>query len=647
MNVNITGAPALRTTGAWAVLVAALLVLAGCGDLPLARDSTEFLAEEARAQRLAEEARPLEAARAYEYLATEGPTGERVRMASLAAAQYLAAGRTDDARRLLPPSEQVTSREQRLVWAPVAARLALAGDQPDEALRALAVLPEDLPRALRREVLALEAESQFALGDPARGVVALMQRRDWLEPGDEALLANERLIWSGLQSSGSAVFAAARERYADRELAGWLALGTVAVNAARNPFGVAAAMSSWRQDHPRHPANDALVDEVLAGYRSLMDYPRRIALVLPLSGRQQGVGLAVRDGFMAAYFEHSGEGKASSVEVYDSAAGLVEAYREAVQDGADFIIGPLLREEVEAVVPLAGQVPTLALNQLADNVQAPANLFQFALAPEDEAAQVARVASQRHGGRAVALVPNDEWGQRMLASFSEALRAQGGQLLDYAAYDTWEQDFSTPITRMLQLDGSQERHRSLAQALGTRLEFQPRRRQDADFIFLAARNAQARLIRPQLRYFFAGNLPTYAPSAVYQPGGGSEGDLNGIIFPDAPWLLDPDEGMQSLKTQIEGFWPGRGDRLGRLYAMGFDAYRLVPLLFEATAGHDSAEIDGMSGRLRLERDGRIHRTLAWAQFRSGRPVAFALPPVEVYQEDEPVDMVPAVIGSRQ
>jgi outer membrane PBP1 activator LpoA protein len=235
----------------------------------------------------------------------------------------------------------------------------------------------------------------------------------------------------------------------------------------------------------------------------------------------------------------------------------------------------------------------------------------------------------------------------MLASFSEALRAEGGQLLDYAAYDTWEQDFSAPITRMLQLDRSEERHQRLAQALGTRLEFQPRRRQDADFIFLAARNAQARLIRPQLRYFFAGNLPTYAPSAVYQPGGGAEGDLNGIIFPDAPWLLDPDEGMQSLKTQIEGFWPGRGDRLGRLYAMGFDAYRLVPLLFEATAGHDSAEIDGMSGRLRLERDGRIHRTLAWAQFRGGRPVAFALPPVEVYQEAETVDMVPAVIGSRQ
>lgn len=636
MNVNCTCASLPGRAGRWSLgLLAVLAVLAvsACGDLPLSRDSGAFSLEVERAQRLAVEGRHAAAAREFERLADAGPVAEQLRMGSLAAREYLAANRLADARRVLPAPARVETREQRLVWAPVAASLALAEDRPEEAQAALARLPEQLPDGLQATVLALRGQIWFMLGDPVAGVRALLARQAWLAPGEAALLDNQRLIWRGLQGAGNAVLAAAREQHDDRELAGWLALGVIAVNAARNPFGVGEAIAHWRQSFDAHPANAMLVDEVLATYRSLMDYPQRIALILPLSGRQQGVGLAVRDGFMAAHFEHRrGAGERSVIEVYDSGErAIAEVYREAMADGADFIVGPLLREEVLAIESLAGPVATLALNQLADDALPPPNFFQFALAPEDEAEQVARLASLRHGGRAVALVPNDDWGRRLLASFSTALSAQGGRLIEYASYDTWEQDFSQPITRMLQLDESEERRRRLAAVAGTQLEFQPRRRQDADFLFLAARTPHARLIRPQLRYFFAGNLPTYAPSAVFQPGGGADGDLNGIIFPDAPWLLDPDESMQHLKSQIETAWPGRGDRLGRLYAMGFDAYRLVPLLFSTTSEAGMPAIDAMSGRLTLSRDGRIQRTLAWAQFRGGRPVALSVPELETLE----------------
>ena len=601
------------------------VLLAGCADLPLSRDPAAFQAAEQRAGLLAGEGRYLEAAREYARLAADGLPEQRVRMAALAAEQYRLADRPEDARRLLPPREAVTGRDARLAWAPVAARLALEDGQPEGALAALAMLPDALPSDLALQTLALEGEARFALGAPREGILALLARERLL-PDEAARLANHRLIWRGLQTARSSVYAAAREGADDPVLAGWLALGPVAVDATRNPFGVAAAMAGWRERHREHPADVfGLVDEVLAGYRSLMAYPQRIALVLPLTGRQAGVGLAVRDGFMAAYFEHRAEDQPrSEIRLYDSGGQAVgELYRAAVQDGADFIIGPLLREEVEAIVPLAGQVPTLALNRLAEPQQAPAGLFQFALAPEDEAAQVARFASRRHGGRAIALVPDDDWGRRLLASFSDALEAAGGRLLEHGSYRPWEQDHSAAITRALHIDQSEERRRRLASLAGTRLEFQPRRRQDADFLFLAARTEQARLIRPQLRFFFAGEMPTYSPSAVFQPGGGSDADLNGIVFPDAPWLLDPDETTLALRRDVERFWPGRGDRLGRLYAMGFDAYRLVPLLFAGVPEQGFAPIEGMSGRLDVGQDGVISRELSWAQFRGGRPVPLA------------------------
>ncbi len=44
------------------------------------------------------------------------------------------------------------------------------------------------------------------------------------------------------------------------------------------------------------------------------------------------------------------------------------------------------------------------------------------------------------------------------------------------------------------------------------------------------------------------------------------------------------------------------------------------------------EIDGATGRLYLDVDGRVHRRLAWAQFRRGEAVA--LPDPEL--DDEPL-----------
>ena len=45
------------------------------------------------------------------------------------------------------------------------------------------------------------------------------------------------------------------------------------------------------------------------------------------------------------------------------------AYNQAILDGAGFVVGPLTKEDVAAVVPLSnGRVPVLALNFLGDSV---------------------------------------------------------------------------------------------------------------------------------------------------------------------------------------------------------------------------------------------------------------------------------------
>src|SRR5690606_16373874 len=131
------------------------------------------------------------------------------------------------------------------------------------------------------------------------------------------------------------------------------------------------------------------------------------ALLLPLSGRQEGAGVAVRDGFIAAWYQQEPE-RRPRIRIYDAAAADPDQVMlQAIADGAQFIVGPLLKEAVAAAATIAdARVPVLALNFLPDEATAPDGFYQFALSPEDEAQQVARRVVADGHLRGVALVPS-------------------------------------------------------------------------------------------------------------------------------------------------------------------------------------------------------------------------------------------------
>jgi len=174
---------------------------------------------------------------------------------------------------------------------------------------------------------------------------------------------------------------------------------------------------------------------------------------------------------------------------------------------------------------------------------------------------------------------------------------------------------------LLNLDQSQYRENQLAGLLGTRLQFEPRRRQDIQFIFMAANVNDAKLIRPQLRFYRAINVPVYSPSRVYQPGDPADPDLDGIAFDDMPWTLETSGAAADTSKTVATLWSNNFSANSRLYALGFDAWRLVPLLFKGKGF--SIPVQGMTGVLTMDSAGRIHRQLEWASFKNGVPVALA------------------------
>ena len=612
----------------YALLALVVLSLAGCATPDFS--GWPGTQSERRAESLARSGYFQDAASVYIGLAGRATGQERDRLTLLAVEQWLNAGDVRRARNALRDVPAPASGELLWLWNANAAALALRDGQADSALNLLEPMSRRaLPTAYRVRVEALRADAWFQKRDPSHAIRLLTQREAWLDGGG-SILQNRQRLWDGLLVSDLETLRSAAEMEIDPEVRGWLTLGALATSTGQQGVGWTNGVIRWQENNVDHPAI-VILSELELPDSDLLEFPRQIALLLPLSGSNATAGKAIQNGFFGAYFSAvAGLQGAQQVRVYDvnDAGSARRTYAEAVVNGAEFVVGPLLRRNVndladEILLP----VPVLTLNYLPDNVLAAPGLYQFALAPEDEAASAARRAIADGNKRAVALVPGNEWGRRVLTSFATEFEALGGTLLDFRNYEPSDQDFSVEIEGLMSLSKSVNRYRRLRANIGGPLQFDPRRRQDAEFVFLAANAAVGRMIKSQLKFHYSGDLPVYSTSFVYSMDGRSNTDLNGLMFADTPWVISPHVWMAELPQLYNEYWPAER-RLARLHAMGYDAYHLVAKLFGSRTG-PMDEMDGATGRLYLAADGRVHRRLSWAQFQRGEPVA--LPPISEFE----------------
>ncbi|MFJ4371900.1 penicillin-binding protein activator [Pseudomonas japonica] len=505
---------------------------------------------------------------------------------------------------------------QQVFASTLSAELALSRNQPKAALTALShpslahlnELPADLQARTRSaHAAAFEADGQ---------TLAAAQERIALAPllSGDAAMSNNDAIWSlvaalppeQLQSAGSDT------------LGGWTSLA-LAVKSAGTLEQQQAAIDTWKAQHPEHPAALQLPSP-LVKLKSLTSQPlTKIALLLPQEGQLAGVARALRDGFMAAHFQAQQAGQnPPAIQVFDSSrlTSLDEFYRQAQAAGVQLVVGPLEKPLVKQLAAYP-QLPitTLALNYSDAGQSNPPQLFQFGLAAEDEAREVSRRAYADGMRRAVALVPSGEWGDRVLNAFRQDWQAKGGTLIA-AERVAQPVALAQQIADLFQLRQSEGRAKSLQSTVGGNVSAQPSRRQDIDFIFLASTPQQAQQIKPTLNFQYAGDVPVYATSNVYSASGdvNQYNDMTGIRFCETPWLLDSTNG---LRQQVVRQWPQAAGSLGRLYAMGVDAYSLAPRLGQLKTLPDN-RIEGLSGSLSMNPSQRIERQLPWAEFAGGQ-----------------------------
>ncbi|HQW81350.1 MAG TPA: penicillin-binding protein activator [Pseudomonadota bacterium] len=328
---------------------------------------------------------------------------------------------------------------------------------------------------------------------------------------------------------------------------------------------------------------------------------RKLALLLPVHGDYAAAGRAILDGVMSMHYQLAA---ASSLQVYDAGStrrSALDAYQLALNDGVDAVLGPVERDQVDAVLEASdGRVPLLTLNYPEPKTIATESSFHFGLLPEEEAALAAERLVAEGATRIAVFGTNEDWSERAMATLDAQLRALGGSISGRRMLRDSDVDFAESLVALIGAPGNAPETRK------------------ADGIFLALRPSTARLLMPQLRAADFLNLPIVATSHVYSGAVQAlqDKDLDGLVFMDAPWTHAAAVGLPARGELARDLTSAANSP--RLFAFGLDAYQLLPYL-DFLRAKPGRYIDGASGLLLSDAFGRIRRLPQFYRFVDGVP----------------------------
>ncbi|MGX8882164.1 penicillin-binding protein activator [Methylovorus sp. SPW-M1] len=464
----------------------------------------------------------------------------------------------------------------------------IAASQQDYDQALLILLPLQADKSISAEAsaslhtsLALAYENQ---DDPLRALEQYVQAQSGL--AGDALLTAQKQLWQFLSRTNKVDLIAMRGNITDTTLQGWIDLALAGQDGLSQDD-----VNQWRNAYPDHVAMDELLAALIvssatssaantaAPAANTKALSGQIALILPFSSEAYyPASDAIERGFVAAQTIANSN---AEVKIYASTGGrddFAAVYQQAVSEGANYIVGPLTRDEVTALSELPVSLPTVALNQ-SDLATSNRNIHFYGLAVDSEAQQVVRIARDLGMQTATIVGTESSLSNRMIKTFSDAWIADGGQV---------SQQFGVNEDTDMN-------------ALKTDIQAHP-----TDMIFLATTADNARQIRPALD----AATPTFGLSHIYAGvlDNADDAPLLAVRFVDMPWLLSPDT-FAAYKPAAQDLPSGE---MQRWFALGADAFSLL----QAVVQHPGtpATIKGLSGTLRLNTDGSVSRELAVARF---------------------------------
>ena len=152
----------------------------------------------------------------------------------------------------------------------------------------------------------------------------------------------------------------------------------------------------------------------------------RVAVLVPLTGPNAGVGTSIANAANLALLDLGGE--RIRITVYDTGKGAQAAANQALADGSRLFLGPLLAEDVRAVAPLARKADVPVVSFSNDTSVAGGGVYLLGFTPGQSVSRVVAHARSSGASRFGAIAAEGVYGRRASEAMVGAVTRAGGQL---------------------------------------------------------------------------------------------------------------------------------------------------------------------------------------------------------------------------
>ena len=402
-------------------------------------------------------------------------------------------------------------------------------------------------------------------------------------------------------------------KMAPPKIKGWSRLLTFANKFGDDDDRFQRYLSQWQREYNTHPAQ-YIVTQLQLIEPALINENKNIAIIIPLSGKQERAGKVAQQGILAAYDTNSG----AALHFIDSTTLDMSTLTLQLADlNIDYVIGPLLKDNVKKYLSQeALTLPTLLLNIPATMALKP---YQVALSmrPEDEAIQAATTLSRQHYKQPIILSHQDKASRRIAKTFSQQWQHITGQQPETVFFNN-DEKMQSQLKASLGVDLSQQRTKELDRRIKYSIKSELRNRRDIDMIYIVGLPLETKLLKPYIDVNispFADIIPVYASSRSHSAKSdrSDNRDLSGLTFTEMPWQLASKQQNAALVAEAKKLWPNRSDSLQTIFAMGFDSLSLVDKI-SSMKSKTYVRHYGQTGILQLGDDNILKRSLIWGKY---------------------------------
>lgn len=341
----------------------------------------------------------------------------------------------------------------------------------------------------------------------------------------------------------------------------------------------------------------------------------KVALLLPLGGFDQTavISKGMKQAAELALFDSS---RADVQLIVKDDKGTPEGARvaadEAIKDGAEIILGPLLGRAVPgaAAVARSSNIPVLTFSN--DRTVAGNGVYVLGFSPEQDAERVAEYAARQGKSRFAVLVPDDTYGNVTGEAFRSAVARSGGTITAFETYPAGANAMIGPSRRIVEAARA-------AEGAGAPI----------DAVFLPGGQDVLSQLGPLLTYsgFDAGKVKLLGSGAWEFATLGSNPAFVGGWYPGP----DPANWREFQAKFSKAF----GGAAPRVASLAYDAMQLAMTLSRDPPGQRFTAANltrpggfaGVDGTMRLTSSGVTERTLAIHEVQKvGSTIIEAAPP---------------------